>query len=620
MADPQAELQELSQAVRDLLRRVYRLEVALGIEQPQPSQAPPSAAAVPQAVPTATVPTDTRPVAPPTPFRRPARAVQGDLESRIGSHWLNRIGIAAVLIGVSYFLKYAFENNWIGPAGRITVGLIAGIAVVVWSEWFRSRGYRIFSYSLKAVGIGVLYLSLWAAFQVYSLIPGGVAFFAMLMVTSATAVLALTQDAEILAAFAMAGGFVTPALLSTGVNRELQLFTYVAVLDLAMLGLLLFRAWRRLLLLSFFGTLALYLGWYVSFYTRSQLRITLAFATLFFAMFAVVPLVARSRNQDFLSTHIPLVLTFLNAGVYFLEGYAMLQDVSNAAVAWFAIVLAAVYLLLSRQVRQGITDAASVTRLRYLHVALAVGFITVAIPIRLEAHWITIGWFVEAAVLLWVAGLVESTFLSLLSVSALGLGVVRLLFFDNFHPAHLILNARMATYAVAIGVLAGVAWFGSKRENVTWRSGAAVAVIALNLLALIAFSREISDYYSRQMVALSHTQTFMPFTISPQWRNLTLARDFSYSALWMGYGAALMAIGFSHRSAFVRWQALVLIAVTTVKVFVYDVSQLDRGYRIVSFIVLGILLLGISFAYQRDWLKLAGRAANSSRPGESVIP
>jgi uncharacterized membrane protein len=72
----------------------------------------------------------------------------------------------------------------------------------------------------------------------------------------------------------------------------------------------------------------------------------------------------------------------------------------------------------------------------------------------------------------------------------------------------------------------------------------------------------------------------------------------------MGYGAMLMIVGFWRRSAFIRWQALVLIAATTIKVFVYDVSQLDRGYRILSFIVLGVLLLAISFGYQRDWLKL----------------
>jgi uncharacterized membrane protein len=50
-----------------------------------------------------------------------------DLEKKIGQYWLNRVGIVAMLVGVSYFLKLAFENNWIGPAGRIAIGLLGGI-------------------------------------------------------------------------------------------------------------------------------------------------------------------------------------------------------------------------------------------------------------------------------------------------------------------------------------------------------------------------------------------------------------------------------------------------------------------------------------------------------------
>jgi len=75
----------------------------------------------------------------------------------------------------------------------------------------------------------------------------------------------------------------------------------------------------------------------------------------------------------------------------------------------------------------------------------------------------------------------------------------------------------------------------------------------------------------------------------------------------MAYGATLMFVGFQRRSPFIRWQALILIALTIVKVFVYDVQQLDKGYRIVSFIILGALLLAISFVYQRDWLKLSAK-------------
>ncbi len=545
----------------------------------------------------------------------PAEAV-ANLESRIGSHWLNRIGIAAVLIGVSYFLKFAFDNNWIGPAGRVTIGLLAGITVVIWSERFRSRGYKIFSYSLKAVGVGVLYLSLWAAFQVYSLIPNGAASMAMLAVTSATAVLALTQDAEILAAFALAGGFITPVLLSTGQNKELQLFSYLVLLDFATLVLVALKPWRRLLLLSYVGTVLLYVGWYSSFYDRSQLRLTLGFATLFFAIFAIAPLIALpAKNERSLFSILSLLLALVNAGVYFLQVEAMYEQIDKRVTAWFALALAVVYIFLSRQVRVRYRDPAAAQALHSLHLALAIGFITIAIPIRMDAHWITIGWFVEAAVLLWVADRIHSDFLNAFAVGALVLAVVRLLFIDNFYSTRLIFNARMATHAVAIAVLAILAWYGSKRNDERGRTSVALAIVALNALALIALSREVADYYAQQMAGMRP----MPGQWNQSgWLNLRrveISRDFTYSALWMGYGAMLMLIGFWRRSAFVRWQALLLIAVTIVKVFVYDVSQLDRGYRIVSFIVLGVLLLAISFVYQRDWLQLGKRR---SAEGESA--
>jgi uncharacterized membrane protein len=615
--DPsQNDLEAIRRILAELTTRVYRIEQKLRTE---PEAAVQTRAAVPaQAPPPQPSPTDAasmqtaQPVPPPPAYIPPhAKTVfpaepRADLESRIGSHWLNRIGIAALLIGISYFLKFAFDNNWIGPAGRVTIGLLAGIAVIVWSERFRAKGYKAFSYSLKAVGIGALYLSLWAAFQVYSLIPSGVAFVMMLAVTAATAVMAWTQDAPLLAAFALTGGFTTPLLLSTGQNREVALFSYVALLDVGALLLVVFKPWRRLLVMSFAGTLLLYVGWYSTFYTRDQLSPTLSFATLFFAIFAIAPLVTlQPEGEAPLFASIPAVLAFVNAVVYFLQAYAMFEEIDKRDMAWFALALAAVYIFLSRQAQSRKLTPAAAQKLHFLHLAVALGFITVAIPIRLDAHWITIGWFVEAGVLLWVADRIESELLNLFALAALVLGVGRLLLIDNFSTTQLIFNLRMATYAVAVVVLGAVAWYASRRSDDAARMVAAVAVVALNALALIALSHEIADYYSRQMNALQPVRGRWTPAYGAEWRRVQIERDFTYSALWMAYGAMLMVIGFLRRSAFVRWQALLLIAATTFKVFVYDVSQLDRGYRIVSFIVLGVLLLAISFVYQRDWLRLS---------------
>ena len=621
MDSTQSDLQALRELVRDLAQRVDRLERKLGAGPADQHIPTPVARQETVSASTPAPPPPPVPDIPPQPrVRLRAHAGDADLESRIGSHWLNRIGIAAVLIGVSYFLKYAFDNNWIGPAGRVTIGLLAGIAVVIWSERFRSHGYQIFSYSLKAVGIGVLYLSLWAAFHVYSLIPSGIAFVAMLAVTASTAILAITQDAEILAAFALTGGYTTPLLLSTGVNKELQLFSYVALLDVAAVAMVARKPWRRLLALAYAGTLILYIGWYSEFYNRSQLNLTVAFATLFFAIFAVAPLLARQPESEAAPfAAVPLFLAFVNAGVYFLQVYAMFEEVDKHAMAWFALALAAVYIYLSRQTQRYYPDPQNIERLHYLHLALAIGFITVAIPIRLDGHWITIGWLVEAGVLLWLADRIRSTFLNIFAIGALALGVLRLVAIDDFHATTLIFNARMGTYVVAIVVLGALAWYGQRRSDEPSRQCAAIALVVLNVLALIALSHEVADYYARERAAINpayNGRSYAPYdpAYSENTRGIRLAEDFTYSALWMAYGAMLMVIGFWRRSSFVRWQALLLIAVTIVKVFVYDVSQLDKGYRIVSFIVLGILLLTISFVYQRDWLKLSGNHKKTQEP------
>src|SRR5579862_3764238 len=154
------------QQIADLRERVLRLEAALrrqgidiGEDEPVVSSNSGPAAKTeatprwPRAV------TSSGPVATPPGFLHSAKPATHDdrsLESRIGSQWFNRVGILAVLIGMAWFLKLAIDNHWIGPAGRVIIGLIAGAGLIAWSERFRNRGFGAFSYSLKAVGSGIL--------------------------------------------------------------------------------------------------------------------------------------------------------------------------------------------------------------------------------------------------------------------------------------------------------------------------------------------------------------------------------------------------------------------------------------------------------------------------------
>ena len=543
-----------------------------------------------------------------TPPPRPATSGQS-LENRIGTHWLNRVGIVAVLVGVALFLKYAFDNGWIGPAGRITIGLLAGIGVTVWSETFRRKGYSLFSYGLKAIGIGTMYLSLWAAVQVYQLIPPGLGFAAMLVVTAATVVMALTQNAQLLAAYALAGGFSTPALCSTGGNHEIFLFSYCAILASGAVLLTALRGWRRLAVGAFIGTLFMYVAWYSTYYNYKEFTPTFIFATLFFLIFAASALVPRTGEQSD-STTLTAILCIANAVVYFFQVYAIYDAYHDHAfrdnaMAWFSVALAAVYVVLAQRVAKQASGAENRRAVNLIHLALAVGFLTTAIPLKLSGHWITIGWLAESAALLYVGQRINHVFLRIFAAIALALGIFRMLVEDWPHETVLLFNPRFATYLVSIGVLGLVIYGTRQASNDAERLVGHISSVFLNLLALLALYYEVQDLFQPVIAAHWSTRTYTEL------RSAETLRSFTHSAVWMVYGATLMFLGFRRHSAFLRWQAIILLGVTVVKVFLFDTSTLDMGFRILSFIALGVILLGISFLYQRGHLTLPGGGESS---------
>jgi uncharacterized membrane protein len=621
--------QSLEQQIARLTQRVYRLESALrakgiALEEPHPPQAvktvqiPPQAAIPPAPAPlapaqAAPVPQPGAPATPPAFLTQQPQTSDHSLESRIGSQWFNRIGILAVLIGMAWFLKFAIDNHWIGPTGRVLIGIVAGAALIAWSERFRSRGYPAFSYSLKAVGSGILYLSLWAAFSLFHLIPSSVAFAAMIAVTAFNGFMAWSQNSELLALYAIVGGYSTPLLLATGENHEIALFSYLLLLNLATLALIALRPWSRLLLGSFIGTVFFFIGWSFRFYASSEFGTTAFFLSLFFLVFAFAPhLVRLNQKNDTgpLATRDAIALIILplaNAALGFGGFYLLVESVgSSAAQPWIALAFAAFYLLLLRVPLPA--DRAVPTALKSLDLVIAVIFITLALPLKTHGRWLTIGWLVEGAALLALTRVVPQRMLRGLALIALVLGLFALLVINPPASATLFFNQRFATYVAAIAVFAFVAAFAARsRANedpgfqISWRDTAAISILIVNALILIAVSLEIHSYWNHLTNGLAFVYV----------HDYSVYEQFTYSAFFMLFGAILLVLGFVRRSAFLRWQALVVLAVSIGKVFTVDVSQLSQGYRIVSFLGLGALLLAVSFAYQRDWLNLRGRANQS---------
>jgi uncharacterized membrane protein len=558
-------------------------EPAVAPPPPAPRPAPPPMAAAappPQPAPLRPAPWETLQPPPLAAGTKPSS--QLDLETVIAGRWLNRIGILALIFAVSFFLKYAFDNNWIGPRGRVGIGLLLGAAMLPWSNWLLKRGYPYFSEGIAGLGEAVLYLSLWAGWHYYALFSQGVAFASMIVVTAVMAAFALGRSSQRIAVLALVGGFLTPAIVGTGRDQQIVLFAYLAILGAGFLLMAASREWRWLTPASFIATLVYFWGWYFDFYNAAKLERTTAFATLFFLLYAAVPVIRASRLARLADLDVALVL--VNAGAFLVALRVMLWPQHRWTLTVFVLALSAAHVGVARLSPSPREGEAPLTR--FLFAGLALTFVTLAIPIRLDGIWITIAWAVEGAILVWT-GLRAQTWglraagYFLLAVTAFRLTVIPLAA-ESF-----LFNVRFAAFAVFVACLAASlraaqllrAELGKGEEGVF-----GVMAVGVNVYALGALSWEFWDLFGR-MATLQLDRG--------------LAQHLALSLLWTAYAMALILLGVARKSPFLRWQALVLYGLVVGKVFLYDTSFLERFYRILSFLILGLVLLVVSFLYQR---------------------
>lgn len=596
--------------IQNLVARVYALEQRLAsLERNRESAAP---AAPPQAAkPEAPLPVVQRPetplhAAPPPPPLQPASARPAgtsqplaappaflhttdarksaplDLESLIAGRWFNRVGIVALLFAVSYFLKLAFDNNWIGPSGRVAIGILLGALMLPWSQWLLGKGYAYFSEGIAALGEATLYVSVWAGCQYYSLYSRDVGFAAMIAITAVMAALALGRDSQRIALLSLLGGFLTPLLVSTGKDQQIVLFTYLLILGAGMLLIGALRKWAALAPLAFVLTQLYFWGWYSDFYHRTRpLERTVIFATLFFLLYAAVPVIRAVRFSEL--REIGVILLLANPFAYFGALWVLLWPESRLELTLFCLALSAGHLLVALALPVPASGQAPLARL--LFAGLALTFATLAIPIRLEGKWITLAFAIEGAVLAWSGFRSASHYLRQAGYVLLGISALRLIFLPPPGGAFL-WNQRFASYLAFILCIAAVLWAAREHLaslNDTERAALGVFSVAVNVYALIALSAEFWDFFGHPSTGLQPD----------------LARHLSLSVLWTVYASALILVGVQRRSPLLRWQALVLFGLVVVKVFLYDLSFLERAYRILSFLVLGVVLLIVSFLYQR---------------------
>jgi uncharacterized membrane protein len=368
------------------------------IRQPEPSK-PQTSASTPTA---GQQPGASRPLPRvPEPARPGFFERHPDLEKFIGENLVSKIGIAILVLAIGFFVKYAIDNDWIGPIGRVGVGVLCGGILIGIAHWLRKQ-YKAFSSVLVGGGLAVLYFTIALAYHQYQIFGQTTAFVIMLVITAFSVLLSMLYDRQELAIIALAGGFFTPFLVSNGRGDYAILFSYLLILNGGLLVIAYNKAWRQLNVLSFGFTALLFASWLISLpydTTAATYRGGWSFATVFYLLFFVINVAYTVRtNKRFVASDFGILLVntclYFAAGLYLIEqlGLGRFKGLYCAAMGIFH--LGATWFLF----RKNTIDK----NILYLLVGITLSFVSLTAPLQLHGHYITLFWAMESVLLYWL--------------------------------------------------------------------------------------------------------------------------------------------------------------------------------------------------------------------------
>ena len=357
----------------------------------------PIAAAAPAPVEAAAVQSEPVPPAePPAPPRKRA----DDPFSRwlFGGNTLVRVGVIVLFFGVAFLLKYAADRDLVPIELRLTGIAAGGIVLLVlgWRLRLKRAGYALM---LQGAGVGILYLTVFAALRLYRLLPPELAFALLGGIAVCSALLAVTQNSRSLAITGAAGGFLAPILASTGGGSHVALFSYYAVLNAGILVIAWYKAWRELNLVGFVFTFGVGLAWGSKYYRPELYASTEPFLVLFFLFYVLIAVLFALRQAPRLTHYVDGTLVFGTPLVAFGMQAELVRGMEFGA-AWSALALAAFYLVVASALYARKQESLRLLVESFL--ALGVGFATLAIPLAFDGRWTSAAWAVEGAAIVWV--------------------------------------------------------------------------------------------------------------------------------------------------------------------------------------------------------------------------
>ncbi|MDH3589260.1 MAG: DUF2339 domain-containing protein, partial [Gammaproteobacteria bacterium] len=326
-----------------------------------------------------------------------------------------KVGVVVSFFGVAFLLKYAVDHKllivpmWL----RLVFAGLFGLVLLAVGWRLRER-MRIYALSLQGGGVGIIYLTIFAAFRLYGLLPPVPAFVLLALITIPAATLAVVQDARAMAVLAVSGGFLAPILTSTGEGSHVVLFSYYLLLNLTIVGIAWFKSWRELNLVGFLFTFVIGTTWGYKYYRPEYLASTEPFLVAHFLLYQIAAILFALRQPPSLRGVVDGTLIFGTPVVAFALQAGLLRH-TEYGLAFSAIGLAVLYGTLGFWLR---SRGTAMHLLRDSYFALGVAFATVAVPLAFEAKWTASTWALEGAALVWL-GVRQSAPLSRLAGIAL---------------------------------------------------------------------------------------------------------------------------------------------------------------------------------------------------------
>lgn len=325
-----------------------------------------------------------------------------DIENFIGENLINKIGIAILVLGIGFFVKYAIDQDWINEVGRVAIGILCGGVLVAIAHKMR-KDYKPFSSVLIGGGMAIFYFTIAIAFHEYQLFSQTAAFIIMIFITAFSIIFALLYDRIELAVVAIVGGFASPFMVSTGEGNYIVLFSYILILNIGMLILAYYKKWNLINWISYGFTVLLFGGWLslkVLGQTNAPYQGALIFATIFYFVFFLMNIINNIKEKrKFQAAEISILVS--NTFLYFTAGMLILGNIDEGIYrGLFTILLAAFNFVFAFTL---LKSQKADTNLVYLLIGMVLTFVSLAAPVQLEGNYITLFWATETVLLLWLS-------------------------------------------------------------------------------------------------------------------------------------------------------------------------------------------------------------------------